>query len=98
MKLLKYLLVALLAITSPASAGWLPLTEPSVTPISNACTTASGTTVTFTAQGVGGANPNRTTVVSINWDDSTNAGTAQLTAMTVGGISMSRAASATIGA
>src|SRR6266446_10588173 len=98
MKLFKYLLVALLALASPALAGWLPLADPSATVVSNACTTSSGTSITFTAQGVGGANPNRITVVSINWDDSTNAGTAQLTAMTVGGISMSRAASATIGA
>src|SRR6266478_8010161 len=98
MRLLKYLLVALLALASSASAaGWVPLSEPSATPVSNACGTVSGTSVTFTAQGVGGANPNRITVVSINWDDSTNAGTAQLTAMTVGGISMSRGASASSG-
>jgi len=98
MRLLKYLLAALLALASPASAaGWLPLSEPSAIPISNACTTSSGTTITFTTQGVGGANPNRITVVTINWDDSTNAGTAQLTAMSVGGISMTRAVSALSG-
>src|SRR6266446_73369 len=95
-KLLATLLVAL-SLSTPASAGWLPLSEPSTTPISNACSTSSGTTITFTAQGVGGANPNRITVVTINWDDSTNAGTAQLTAMTVGGISMSKAAAAVSG-
>src|SRR6266446_5848352 len=98
MRLLKYLLVALLALASSASAaGWVPLSEPSATPVSNACGTVSGTSVTFTAQGVGGANPNRITGVTINWDDSTNAGTAQLTAMTVGGISMSKAAAAVSG-
>lgn len=66
-----------------------------VVPVGNACTTSSGTTITFTAQGVGGPNPNRTTVVTINWGDSTLAGTAELTAMTVGGISMVRAVRAT---
>ncbi len=95
---LTHLLICLALAITPAAAGWLPLTEPSTTPVSNACSTSSGTSITFTAQGVGGANPNRITVVSINWDDSTNAGTAQLTAMSVGGISMSRAASATIDA
>ncbi len=64
---------------------------PSSTPVSNACTTSSGTTITFTAQGIGGARPNRVTVVTINWDDSTAAGTSELTAMTVGGIAMTRA-------
>ncbi len=91
------LVFTLLVGTFPVQAGWLPLNEPSVTAVSNACSTASGTTITFTAQGVGGANPNRITVVSINWDDSTNAGTAALNAVTVGGISMLRAASASIG-
>ncbi len=97
MRLLKYLLVALLALVPPASAGWLPLSDNSGTPVSNACATASGTTVTFTAQGTGGASSNRITVVTINWSDSTNAGTAQLTAMTVGGISMTKATAATTG-
>ncbi len=97
MWLLKYFLVALLTLSTSASAGWLPLTEPSTTPVSNACSTISGTTITFTAQGTGGANPNRISVVSINWDDSTNAGTAQLNAMSIGGISMVQAASASSG-
>src|SRR6266404_2872294 len=93
MWLLKYLLAVLITLTplSPVNAGWLPLSEPSSTPVSNACINVSGTTVTFTAQNVGGVNPNRITVVSINWSDSTAAGTAELTAMTVGGISMLRA-------
>src|SRR5882724_1072838 len=94
---LTHLLICLALAITPAAAGWLPLTEPSTTPVSNACTTSSGTSITFTAQGVGGANPNRITVVTINWDDSTNAGTAQLTAMTVGGISMTQAAVASSG-
>lgn len=64
---------------------------PSGNPISNACINSSGTTITFTAQGVGGANPTRVSVVSINWSDSTAAGTAELTAMTIGGITMTRA-------
>jgi hypothetical protein len=66
-------------------------------PISNACTNASGTTITFTAQGVGNAQPNRVSVVTLNWDDSTAAGTAQLTAATIGGISMTRAVRAATG-
>src|SRR6266404_1317375 len=94
MKLLKYLLAALLAIASPAPAGWLPLADSVVTPVSNACSTASGTTITFTAQGTGTTNPNRISVVSINWDDSTNAGTASITTVTIGGISMIKAVSA----
>src|SRR6266403_3795730 len=94
----KLLVLAFLLLATPLCAqGWLPLSEPSTTPVSNPCSTSSGTTITFTAQGVGGANPNRITVVTINWDDSTNAGTAQLTAMTVGGISMTQAVSATTG-
>lgn len=60
-------------------------------PISNACTASSGTTITFTAQNVGGANPNRISVVSINWSDSTAAGTAELTGVTLGGNAMVRA-------
>ncbi len=64
---------------------------PSSTPVSNACISSSGTTITFTAQGIGGARPNRVSLVSINWSDSTAAGTAELTAMTIGGISMTRA-------
>src|SRR5258706_5828950 len=95
-RLLAFIFASVLWV-APASAGWLPLNEPSTAPISNACSTASGTTITFTAQAVGGANPNRVTVVTINWDDSSNAGTAQLTAMTVGGISMSRAVVASSG-
>src|SRR6266404_5933062 len=98
MKLLKYLLAALLAIASPAPAGWLPLADSVVTPVSNACSTSSGTTITFTAQGTGTVNPNRISVVSINWDDSTNAGTASITAVTIGGISMIKAVSALSGA
>src|SRR5258706_5778586 len=95
-RLLAFIFASVLWV-APASAGWLPLNEPSTAPISNACSTSSGTTITFTAQGVGGANPNRITVVTINWDDSTNAATAQLTAMTVGGISMTQGASASSG-
>src|SRR6266404_3514163 len=98
MKLLKYLLAALLAIASPAPAGWLPLADSVVIPVSNACSTSSGTTITFTAQGTGTVNPNRISVVSINWDDSTNAGTASITAVTIGGISMIKAVSALSGA
>lgn len=66
-------------------------------PVSNACITSSGTTITFTAQGTGGPNPNRISVVSINWSDSTAAGTAQLNSMTIGGISMTRAVRTTSG-
>src|SRR5258706_1226802 len=99
MRLLKYLLAALLVLASPASAaGWMPLADSIVTPVSNACSTVSGTTITFTAQGTGGANPNRISVVSINWDDSTNAGTASITAVTIGGISMIQSVSALSGA
>lgn len=69
----------------------------SSTPISNACSTSSGTTITFTAQGVGGPNPRRISVVSINWSDSTAAGTAQITGVTIGGIAMTRAVRVTAG-
>lgn len=97
----KKLLAGLLALSlawSPVAAQ-VPITgagsasadNSSGTPISNACLNSSGTTITFTAQGVGGAAPNRTTVVSINWSDSTAAGTAILTGMTVGGLTMTRA-------
>ncbi len=99
MKLLKYLLVGLLALASPASAaGWLPLADSIATPVSNACSTSSGTSITFTAQATGTVNPNRISVVSINWDDSTNAGTASITAVSIGGISMIKAVSALSGA
>src|SRR5438045_2158274 len=60
-------------------------------PISNACSTSSGTTVTFTAQGIGNARPNRISVVTINWDDSSVANTAELNAVSIGGVSMARA-------
>lgn len=60
-------------------------------PVSNACTASSGTTITFTAQGVGAADPRRISVVSINWSDSTAAGTAELNGVTVGGLVMARA-------
>lgn len=95
----KKLLVGLLALAlawSPASAQ-LATTHagtvggPSGKPISNACINSSGTTITFTAQGVGNAAASRITVVTIAWDDSTAAGTAELTAMTVAGITMTRA-------
>src|SRR5258708_5912868 len=76
----------------------MPLAVSIVPPTSNACSTASGTTITFTAQATGGVNPNRISVVSINWDDSTNAGTASITAVTLGGASMIKAASALSGA
>jgi len=64
---------------------------PTGTPVSNACINSSGTTITFTAQGVGGANPRRITVVTINWSDSTAAGTAELNSVTVGALSTVRA-------
>src|SRR6266403_6211137 len=95
---LTHLLICLALVTTPAAAGWLPLSEPSATPVSNACSTSSGTSITFTAQGVGGANPNRISAVSINWDDSTNAGTASITAVTLGGASMIKEVSALSGA
>lgn len=65
---------------------------PTGTPISNACVSTPGTTITFTAQGTGGTNPNRISVVSINWS---SAGSSGLTAVTIGGISMTRAVRAT---
>ncbi len=68
--------------------GFCSINYPSLTPVSNACSTASGTTTTFTAQGVGPANPNRTTIVTINWGDSTLAGTTEITGVTVGGTPM----------
>lgn len=64
---------------------------PTGKPVSNACINSSGTTITFTAQGVGGADPRRMTVVSINWSDSTAAATAELNSITVGGLAMQRA-------
>ncbi len=66
----------------------------SVTPVSTACSTASGTTTTFTAQGTGNAASSRVSVVSINWGDSTLAGTAELTHITLGGVEMARAVAA----
>src|SRR6266403_1840858 len=92
------LLTCLALATTPTSAAWLPLADSVVTSVSNACSTASGTTITFTAQGTGTTNPNRISVVSINWDDSTNAGTASITTVTIGGISMIKAVSALSGA
>lgn len=92
------LTAALLFVWSGPATTQVPMTgagvgspdDLSTTPISTACTASSGTTITFTAQGVGPANANRTSVVSINWSDSTAAGTAELTAVTIGGISMVR--------
>lgn len=96
----KKLLAGLLALSLACSpvAAQVPITgagnasaaAESGTPVSNACINSSGTTITFTAQGVGGANPRRISVVSINWSDSTAAGTAELTAVTIGGINMAR--------
>ncbi len=64
---------------------------PVLIPVSTACSTASGTTTTFTAQGVGQADPRRNSVVSINWSDSTLAGTAEITGVTLGALPMLRA-------
>jgi hypothetical protein len=91
------LLICLALATTPTSAGWFPLTEPSTTNTHTACSVVSGTTITFTAAGLGTANPNRITAVSINWDDSTAAGTAEITAVTVGGNSATRAVRTTGG-
>lgn len=71
-------------------AGTATTDSTSADPVSNACINSSGTTITFTAQGTGNAKAGRVSVVTINWDDSTAAGTAELTAMTIGGISMVR--------
>lgn len=97
-RFLKYLLAALLAFGQPAAAQSPLLLRgagiddgDTATPVSQACSTISGTVTTFTAQGVGGAAPSRVSVVSINWSDSTSAGTAELNTVTIGGISMSRA-------
>lgn len=89
-------LLAFVLVATPVASTTLPLTgagagSVDITPVSNACINSSGTTITFTAQGIGKAAATRTTIVSINWDDSTLAGTAELTAMTVGGVSMIRA-------
>lgn len=69
-----------------------PSGGPTGTPISNGCISTPGTTITFTAQGTGGANASRISVVSINWS---SAGSSELTAVTIGGISMVRAIRAT---
>src|SRR6266404_5464409 len=92
MRLLKYLLATLLAFASPVeAAGWLPLSNPTFTQTDNGCLTVSGTTTTFTAKGLGTASPSRIIAVTINWSDSTLAGTAQITAVTVAGSSTLRA-------
>ncbi len=92
--------LALCYLTAPVEAQFkrecrygfcIPGGGPTGTPVSNACINSFGTTITFTAQGVGGADPRRVTVVSINWDDSTAAGTAELNSVTVGGVTMQRA-------
>jgi len=70
--------------------GFCSINNSNLIPIGNACSIVSGTTTTFTAQGIGNANPNRTSVVSINWGDSTLAGTAEITNVTLGGVSMLR--------
>ena len=98
-KFISTILALLLIIAQPVSAqsplllmGAGPTGEDATdTPVSTSCISVSGSSVTFTAQGVGAANANRTSVVSIDWSDSTAAGTAELTAMTIGGISMVRA-------
>lgn len=95
-KILAGLLALVLAWGSPASAQ-LATTHagtvggPTSTPVSNACINSSNTTITFTAQGTGNASATRVSVVSIAWSDSTAAGTAELTGMTIGGITMTRA-------
>jgi len=92
MKLLKFLLAVLFIIASPALAGWLPLVTATVSQqTDNGCSVTSGTVTTFTAKNFGAVNPTRVTVVSINWDDSTNAGTASITAVSIGGNSAVRA-------
>lgn len=73
------------------AAGWLPLASATVTQTDSGCLASAGTVNTFTAKGLGNANPNRITAVSINWADSTLAGTAELTSVTVGGNAAQRA-------
>jgi hypothetical protein len=82
----------LLAIAPVSAQGWMPLvSDPVADSTDTGCSIVSGTTVTFTAKGIGNAAANRVTVVSINWGDSTSAGTAELTGVTIGGVAANRA-------
>ncbi len=98
MQRLLALLAFITALAFPAQAqfinecryGFCSPAGPVLIPVSTACSTASGTTTTFTAQGVGPASPLRTSVVSINWGDSTNAGTAEITGIALGALPMAR--------
>lgn len=75
-------------VTGAGNAG---ANGPSTTPTHQACINTSGTVTTFTASNFGPANSGRVTVVSVNWADTTAAGTAELTSVTVGGVAMARA-------
>lgn len=100
MSLLRKLLAGLLALSlalTPAAAqvaqtgGGLPTPGGDVTNTDNACLSVSGTVQTFTAKKLGGGKAGRILAVSINWSDSTLAGTAEITGVTVDGNAMTRA-------
>lgn len=90
-------LLALSLVCAPVSAqvaqtgGGLPTPAGDLTNTDNACLAVSGTVQTFTAKKLGGGQSGRILVVSINWSDSTLAGTAEISGVTVDGNAMTRA-------
>ncbi len=98
----KKLLAALFALTFSCcgALAQIPVTGagssgagggPTAPPVDQACVTGAGTTITFTSKNFGAANPTRVTAVSVNWADTTAAGTAELTNVTIGGVAAVRA-------
>lgn len=100
MFLLRKFFVGLLTLSlacAPVSAqvaqtgGGLAVSGVNLTETDNACLAVSGTTQQFTAKKFGGGAPSRIIIVSINWSDSTLAGTAEITGVTIDGNAATRA-------
>lgn len=62
------------------------------------CTAISGTTITFTAKKLGGGGNGKINAVSISWADTTAAGTASITGVTIAGNTATKAVAAVAGA
>ncbi len=94
--LTRLLVIALCLFPAQSHAYWQSVAqqnagEPDVTTTDQACLASSGATQTFTAKNFGGGKAGRILAVSINWSDSTLAGTAELTGVTIDANVMSRA-------
>ncbi len=94
--LFRLLIAALCLLPSQSQSYWQSVSqqnagEPDFSNTDNACLSSSGTVQTFTAKKLGGAKTGRILAVTVNWGDSTLAGTAEITGVTVDGNAMARA-------